>query len=163
VTEAIQRIHLFCDGNYLYFSARGAGLHQDFAKLESNVIDKFGGPGCAVIESRFFYTRPPAETDPHAVVGWLKAHQWKVVTYSYAHTTQDTLYVSMIHDMWSVFCAEPPDTLSCFVVISGSGALVYPLMSFPKAIIVACVEASANKRLLDLPAVVHIPLVSLLT
>lgn len=154
------KIALFVDGNYLYFSARGAGLHQDFSKLESRIIDKFGGPANAEITARFFYTRPPSETDPHAVVGWLKAHQWRVVTFSYPHTTQDTLYVSMIHDMWKELGRAGEDTR--FVVVSGSGSLVYPFMSFPKAITLACVASSANKRLMELPSVANINLTDLL-
>lgn len=159
MSSATTTINIMVDGNYLYFSARAAGLDQDFSKLETRILEHFGGAENARVGGRYFYTRPPGDTNPSAVVGWLKAHGWTVATYNFATTTQDTLYVGMIHDMWRLGTVQEKPV---FVVVSGSGALAYPLATFPLPVAVSGVVSSTNRKLHDLPGIDHIPLLDLL-
>lgn len=157
-------IHIFVDGNYLFFSARTAGLTQDFAKLEEHILQKFGGPRNAQVGGKFFYTRPPGGTDPRAVLGWLRVHGWKTYVYNYDTTHQDSLYVSMVSDMWFTYHQDQQQGRedTHFVVVSGNRTLIHPLSMFPKAVALVCTPESTNKKLLDLPQVVTIPLEEML-
>ena len=163
--DPIQVLHLFIDGNYLFFSARTAGLAQNFSKLEESLLEKFGGTGKAVIGSKFFYTRPPAETDPKALLSWLKNHGYQCMTFNYTTTHQDTIYVNMVHDLWLTYfkaVMEKVEPDARFIIISGSGTLVHPISGFPKAVILACVPDSTSKRLTTVPNVIVVDLLSLI-
>jgi len=158
-------ISLFVDGNYLFFSARSAGLNQDFGRLEDNILAKFGGPDKAVIVEKHFYTRPPQDTDPKPVLSWLRNHGWKCATFNYATTHQDSLYVMMVHDMWAAYDklnGSAAWETAKFVVISGSGTMTHPLNGFPKAVVLDCVAESTNKRLMEVPNVITLDLAELL-
>ncbi|MCK7507721.1 MAG: NYN domain-containing protein [Desulfobacterales bacterium] len=113
--------YLFVDGNYLFHLTKSLGKAQEFDLLEKNICTALNLDG---FEGKFFYTRPPETADPRGVVGWLRARAWNVQTFLYQYTHQDSLYVNMVADLWNTFTAQPKATM---VVVSGSGALTYPL------------------------------------
>ncbi len=145
-------VHLFVDGNYTFFISRELGKNQDFKRITSQVEAALN---VEVIESKHFYSRPPSEADPRSVYGWLKANGWNVHSYVYDHTHQDSLYVTMISDLYRLYLTDPDAT---FVIISGSGALTYPLKSFPGDLVICSTEKSINTRLGELPNISKIDL-----
>lgn len=139
----MQKGYLFCDGNYLFHLTKALGKTQAFDVLEKNMLDTLDLAG---FEAKFFYTRPPETTNPKSVIGWLKAHQWNVHTFTYQHTHQDSMYVNLVADLWKCYTASPTGK---FAIVSGSGALSYPLKDFPGDVKVFATTDSLNKRLAE--------------
>lgn len=135
--------YLFCDGNYLFHLTKALGKTQAFDVLEQNVLSAIG---MTAFTGKYFYTRPPETTNPKSVIGWLKAHQWNVHTFTYQHTHQDSMYVNMVADLWQCYVNDPQGK---FAIVSGSGALSYPLKAFPGEIKVFATNDSLNKRLAE--------------
>lgn len=150
------KTHLFVDGNYTFFIARELGKQQDFRRIESQVCAALN---IDALDSKHFYSRPPEEADPRSVYGWLKANGWNVHSYVYKHTHQDSLYVTMVSDIYRLYLEDPTAT---FVVVSGSGALTYPLKSFPGDVVVCSTDKSINTRLGELPNLSKIDLKEIL-
>ena len=139
-----RNVHLLVDGNAFYHCCKTEKVAQDFNGLEQGVLhllqtEKLG--------SKHFYTRPPILDDGKRVVWWLRAHGWSTHLYAYDFTHQDSLYVSMVSDLHTQ--GEPGDT---WVIVSGSGTLVYPLTAFKEKVILLTSPSSINKHLLDLSA-----------
>ena len=138
------KIHLFVDGNYTFFIARELGKTQDFKRIEANVATALN---VDTVDTKHFYSRPPAEADPRSVYGWLKANGWNVHSYVYDHTHQDSLYVTMVSDIHRLYLEDPD---ASFVIVSGSGALTYPLKTFQGDVILCSTAKSINTRLGEL-------------
>lgn len=142
-------MHLFVDGNYLFHLSKQLGVPQNFSALEERIAEAVNSPD---VVSRWFYTRPPAETNSKPVVGWLRAHDWNVSVFNYMHTHQDSMYVHMVSDLYTVMEQSPNTPLA---IVSGSGALTYPLTHFPDKgnVFVFTTEASVNRRLRQLDGI----------
>ena len=139
--------YLFVDGNYTFHLSKSLGIQQSFDRLESNIAAAANGEAPT---GKFFYTRPPAETNARPVIGWLRAHGWVVHSFAYQHTHQDSMYVSMVADMYKAYLEDPTAT---FALVSGSGALTHPLEQFPGNVLVFTTPESVNKRLSHLESV----------
>lgn len=133
--------YLFVDGNYLFHITKASGKRQDFDLLEKNLCDTLSLEG---FNGKYFYTRPPEATDPKAVVSWLRARNWTVQTFPYQYTHQDSIYVNLVADLWDCWAKDPNARL---IIVSGSGALTYPLKNFPGNITVFSTESTMNRKL----------------
>lgn len=139
--------YLFVDGNYTFHLSKSIGVQQSFDKLEANILAAVSSPE---MKRKFFYTRPPTETNARPVIGWLRAHEWEVHSFAYQHTHQDSMYVNMVADMYAAYLADPA---ALFVIVSGSGALTYPLSLFPGNSVVFTTPESINKKLSNVEGV----------
>lgn len=146
--------YLLVDGNYLFHVAKQNGIAQDFTKLVKN-LEADGGEFARM----FFYTRPPSETSVKAVAGWLKSHGWDVTVIPYEFTHQDSLYIPLVTDMFA--CIKFGE-LSEFTIISGAGALSYPLDNFTSEVKICATEESINKKLRSVLTRRNIEIISLI-
>ena len=137
-----KQIAVYLDGNYVFHQAKAAGITQDFARIERKLAERFDA---SVLHKRF-YTRPPRDTNSGPVLGWLSAHGWQTTWLHYDHTHQDSLYVYLVSDVMADL-AENEDLE--VVIVSGSGALTYPVSRMGTIPHIFTTEESGNKRLLE--------------